>query len=567
MNFLLFLISLNFILFLPIYLLGIKKRWNPLDFILNGGSLETIIRHLAISKVMDPFRFSFEYSLAAITLITFDINHPIALFILSLIATFSLVFNTYAGIMLNVFKKTPIVKIDLSMLYNSRGLYKGYLWLIFLAFSILVCGFIYLFYVAHLYVWTLPSNHFLNAVLVAYILFVGLFHLYKDKMKDYQYRTVVSTIVYFRKSNAYSNQYKHLLKSSIEEIKNLNHYTQVSLSKRPNIHIISMESYGSVIYTDKEKYQNVVETIKEWDTKFGASDIQVCTSFSVPPVFAQGTWYSYSTLLFGLEIENDVRYNTLFKNMVNFDHYESLLRYTRRQGYHNYLLHGLIGDFDHVIDFVQMEKVLTYDTLFYNKELEYKGQKLNYMKVQDCHPDQYTLNKGLEMIRSRKNPYTMFYCTLNSHWDFHSPMKLAENWKDLNEPSHTFETNKDTSMDRFQQYGKSIQYGLNNVFDLITRKAESNDIFIVYGDHQPTTLTELSQGKDTQIHIFSKNKAFVDEWEKFGFNKGLIPRAQDEHFKLEAFYSAFMICLNKVYGENPDLELPFNKYGLDFLWK
>jgi len=186
------------------------------------------------------------------------------------------------------------------------------------------------------------------------------------------------------------------------------------------------------------------------------------------------------------------------------------------------------------------------------------------MKMRVCPPDQFTISKDLEIVKKGRAPYTIFYTTINSHFPFDSPLEVNENWKKLNDTNHAFKTTLDGDHNILDRYALSIDYTLNCVFDIVDKNIQNDDIFILYGDHQPTALTDEKYGKETQMHIFSRDENFIKEWNRFGYKKGIIPEAGNDHIKFEGFYSALMTCLNKCYGTNPDLKIPDFKNGLDF---
>ncbi len=565
MKFILYLFFLNVILFLPRYLLGLPRSWNPLRFLVANDTLNQKVRTIYFSRIIDPFRFSFEYSLLLICIYLLGLQGHLATVIVSFVAVVIFVFNIYVAVFLILLNKTPILKSDWFFMRESISIYKGY----FVIISILLVLFCGLFSTAFFYLNTyfeyLEFDRVYAIGFLAFILINGLYNVKYYNVTDYLSRVVFSLGIFILKSGKQTKRYNKLYDLTNSDIEKHNLFSAVSLRKKPNIHIISMESYGSVLFKDKDQYSGIVESISNWDEKFKHSDINCYSSFAVPPLFATGTWYSYSTLLFGMPIENGAKHNILFSEMANFSAYESLFQFTKNEGYTNFLLQGMIGDFEGTLDFEKLKKNLNYDRLIYNKELEYNGKLLKFMNLQNCVPDQYTFNRGLDIAKQSDDPYTMFYCTLNSHWDFYSPLNLMDDWEMINDPSVTYATTTDNESNRKERYHGAIQYTIDSVFDTILKRMSTNDIFIVYGDHQPTMITDEKYGKETPMHIFSKNKEFVHQWEEYGFKEGLMPHENKNPIKFEAFYSAFMRSLNKCYGTDVELDIPFLADGIELM--
>jgi hypothetical protein len=63
-------------------------------------------------------------------------------------------------------------------------------------------------------------------------------------------------------------------------------------------------------------------------------------------------------------------------------------------------------------------------------------------------------------------------------------------------------------------------------------------------------------------HIISNNQQFVQIFESFNYQKGMIPKEVNST-KHESFFSKFMFALNKIYGKNKDLSLPILEDGAD----
>jgi len=564
MNFVLYVILVNVLLFFPRYLIGLPKKWNPFRFLFSNDTFAHKVKSLYFSRIIDPFRLSFEYCILSVSIYFLELQGHTATILLSVVAVLIFVFNIYVAVFLGVLKKTPIFKSDLFFLRESISIYKGY----FVVISMVVIGLFWLlfysFYYLHLQLLTFNFTWFPAAVLLLFTLIGGLWNVKFYNVTDYLSRSVFSLLVFSQKSQKQSRLYEGFLDLTSDDIRAHNHFSKVNLKVKPNIHIISMESYGSVLLRDKDNYGDVKGLLEEWNAKFMNSEIRCCSTLAVPPLFATGTWYSYSTLLFGTTIDNGALQNILFSEMANFEEYQSLFQFTKSSGYTNYLLQGMIGEFEGTLDFQKLKKNLNYDHLIYNRDLEYQGQLLKFMNLQNCVPDQHTLNKGLELIRKSNDPYTMFCCTLNSHWDFYSPLQVVSDWKDLANVNTTFATTMDQNYSRQERYRHSIKYTINSVFETILNSMSSNDIFIVYGDHQPTTITDEKYGKETPMHIFSHNIDFIELWDKYGFQGGLVPEEGKQEFRFEAFYSAFMNCINEAYGHDPEMDLPFFNDGIKF---
>lgn len=494
----------------------------------------------------------------------FSFNNSFSIILLSLLALIILIVNIYIAVFLKLLNRTPIIRSDWIYTKENAGIYEGYFFLIGITMFLLFVGFFNMFYYLNSFLLSLHFSSTVGIILITTISFVGIFNTKVYLINNYLSRTVFSLFIYLSKSRYQTKKSERFFSLNSNDIRMNNHFEKIRLTRRPNIHIISMESYGSLIYRDLDVYEEVKQVVERWDENYNSSNIHCCSVMAEPPHFGSGTLYSYSTLLFGMKIENSYQYNILFNELAIFSEYQSLFRFTRDNGYKNYVLQGMVGEFESTVNYEMLKNNLTYDHILQNEDIGYKGQYLKFMSMQKCPPDQYTINKGIDVVKQSKNPYTLFYCTLNSHFDFDAPLEPAKEWRDLDNENYVYETTMDKSWDKYMKYKKALSYSIDSIFGTIKNRIDDDDIFVVYGDHQPTLIVEEKHGIESPIHIFSKNKSFIEKWESYGFNKGLVPDDTKKPLKFEAFYSAFMNCLNSVYGQDTELELPFFENGIAF---
>ena len=564
MNFFLLLILINLIFFLPRYLAGFAEGYNPFRFLFDQETIARRLKSFYYSRIIDPFRISLEYSLVVLLLGFLGMNGTGSIVLTSILALVVLVVNIYIAIFLKLLNRTPILRSDWIYTKENAGIYEGYFLPIGLVFIVLIAGFFSMFYYLNAYLLSLDFNPVIGGALFVFIACLGLFNTKIYLINNYLSRTVFSLFIYLSKSRHQTKKSERYFSLSLSDIKKSNHFDKVKLNRRPNIHIISMESYGSLIYRDLDVYAEVKQGVEKWNEVYNSSDIHCCSVMAEPPHFGSGTLYSYSTLLFGMKIENSYQYNILFNELATFSEYQSLFRYTRDNGYKNFVLQGMVGEFGSTVNYKMLKNNLTYDHIIQNDDIGFKGQYLKFMSMQKCPPDQFTFNKGIDVAQQSKVPYTLFYCTLNSHFDFDAPLEPVEEWEDLNDEHYVYETTMEKPWDKYKKYKKALNYSIDSIFGTIKKRINEDDIYVVYGDHQPTLIVEEKHGIESPIHIFSKNKTFIKAWEQYGFNEGLVPEDKNKPLKFEAFYSAFMNCLNTAYGQNKDLELPFFGDGIAF---
>jgi hypothetical protein len=305
--------------------------------------------------------------------------------------------------------------------------------------------------------------------------------------------------------------------------------------------IISVESLGSIAYKDQEIYNSIKNVLTGYQKKFEDSGIHIASSFSTSPQFAGGSWLCFGSLIYGYKMENDVQYNSLFKNQSNFKGYESMIHYFKNQGYSASMIATLGGYDEFDVDWEKVKNAYPMDSFVKWGDIEYSGKLLN----STCAPDQYSLWKGMEIIESKNpHPRISLFSTLNSHCNWHSPLAIENDYQ-LISSNTSFETTSNTNKPRKENYISAIAYQLEMVFDYVYKNPDK--VYIIFGDHQPPFITPDSFGFETPLYVLSTNKSLIDRFKQEGFNDDLTHIKN--HIKHEGFYSLFMkaflpVCSN-----------------------
>ena len=143
---------------------------------------------------------------------------------------------------------------------------------------------------------------------------------------------------------------------------------------------------------------------------------------------------------------------------------------------------------------------------------------------------------------------------------------MATDWRDLDTPSPTGDPvpNEDVSHTQLRaNYLKAVEYDIDMLTDFILNHAEEDAVFYLVGDHQPPSVSRRSDTFDTPIHIISRDQAYIDNLEQYGFVQSLIVDdsvpAQLHH---EGIYSLIVRSLIQTYGARPTFAPPFLPNGV-----
>ncbi len=563
MRFWIELCLVNILFFSVPYVLNINNQLNPFHFFFNKGiNLKTKFKFFYSKSSSDPLKIFVEYSVIILIAIQFNFDINISSIIAGLVGLIGVVLILYVGIFRFIFRKPPMIlsdwgftKVGITLLKNKK----------YVIFILLVFGLIFLFrglYLFSFHLLSIQPNKISIYMVLPVILVLGYFNALSYGYYGFYNRTFYSPFVHFVRNIKESAKFNYLLGKDEEYFKKFNLYEDLMLESKPNIVIINIESYGSINLRDDYFKNEIVKKLKEKEDILKQSDFYSASAFSTPPMFAGGSWLSYTTLLFGTNVSDQNQYELLMKGNKGFDAYQSLPRYLRSNGYKNIYLCPLGGGFlqnvewDVVSTNLDSHQYITFD------DLEYEGKTLNFMDLGISAPDQYSINKAKETIdKNTDQPYSLFFCTLNSHTPFNSPLKIEKNWSDI--PSMDFKTNADLTTKR-DKYKSSIKYQLDFIFDYIRENKNDNTIYLLFGDHQPPYITKNEMGWETLIHIIAKDKNFIESFKQNGFSKELIIEDSQKPIKHEGVMSLFMKALLRTYGTNSSKELPYLENGVEF---
>lgn len=553
-----------------LYLLNIKNAPNPFKLFDNKTERNTEKIRGKIGAILmwriksDPFRIVLDYSLLLLLFKIFHIKNIAAIGALTLVGTFSWVYVIYMGVILYVFQRRPILRSDISLLNVGLMIAGKLKYLVYLAAVLLIGLLGWVVFKASVELLELHSPLFLLIGGFVVFSFLGLRNITNYRYKLLIYRTVMSPTYCLFKNIKVSKEFDYLFFKDEDYFDNYNLYKEVRLKEKPDIYFFCVESYGSVLLKKPEYEQRVRPIYKQVQEKLSTKGYGVASSLSTPPILAGGSWLSYTTFIYGTRISGNELYDLIFVQSKAFHTYESVLHFLKRQGYENHLLCP-IGGYEIDIDWDIIKKNFAADNFFDWESLDYQGKTQFFFKIGPCPPDQFSINKANLIMQENEGPKSLFFCTLNSHIPYHSPTKIVENWEELNNPKLDLNETQDKKINQEEKYFQCAKYQLEFISDFIEKQNNDNALYVLFGDHQPPFVTKEKHGLDTPVHVITKNKDFLTTFHTYGFSEGMMPQVTNSaSLRHEGFYSLFMKALNKNYGTNPDIELPYLPNGVKF---
>ncbi|MEM7331946.1 MAG: sulfatase-like hydrolase/transferase [Chloroflexota bacterium] len=550
--------ALNFLLFLPIFLFyNFRSDFFPTEE-LKGWSLETITAVFFEKRFnLDIFRFQLEWLLLILAWVWLKpLRKKWVLVFIFVLYIAQLIYMIYEGFIRSFYLLEPAFFNDYFLFADLTQFVVKNLDLTLLVYGlsplllVIIITALYRFFVWLLYRQTVNELTVRSKIL--FTLFCGflLFSISTNEVNAYQPEAAISSFtakigynfILSKDAQANANRFDKA------EIASVYNYADFDLEERPDIYLIFIESYGSVLYQRSDFLAEMITTLRDLDAQLAESGWSVASNMSDAPTWGGGSWISYTSALSGVRLETHAEYLTLLNQYYN-EPYPHLINYLRDQGYRSYRLSSISRELDDVQldrykDFYGFDEWLRFGDLNYTGPLYGWGPS---------PPDQYALHFAHEyMNNASDDPNLFFYISQNSHYPWYPLPTVEEDWRSFNDmPPVDGSASQSFSQEELRQnYMRSIQYELETLTNFILTVGDDNDIFVLVGDHQPARVARRDDGFDTPIHVISRNSAFVELFLENDFLPQLSTRGLGPNMHHEGFYSLFMQQLIHSFGES-----------------
>jgi hypothetical protein len=289
-----------------------------------------------------------------------------------------------------------------------------------------------------------------------------------------------------------------------------------------------VESYGKVALTDPTLKPGVEAVLGDAQGQLEAAGFAARSAWMTSSAFGGGSWFAHSTLLSGLWINNQPRYNRL----LGTDRL-TLSTAFKRAGWHT------VGVEPAVESSWPDGSFYGYDKLYDFAHLGYVGPKFGYAPV----PDQFTLNQLAKAELAPGHPPLMAEITMVSS---HSPWQPLPHMVDPNalgdgsifDPMPAQWKNPGSTK---ADYGQSIEYSLQALLSFAENLDDPNLVLVFLGDHQPVTaVSGNAPSHDVPISIIAHDPTVMDRISSWGWNPGLEPAPNSPVWRMSDFRDRFL---------------------------
>ena len=327
--------------------------------------------------------------------------------------------------------------------------------------------------------------------------------------------------------------------------------TPSSYSRRPgllsrlegrDVVLAFIESYGMTVLDDPRYAPVVRPRLEAMGERLEAAGLHVATGALVAPSQGGQSWLGHGSVLSGLWLENQLRYDILLAGDR-----ETLVDDFEAAGYRTVAIMPAI-----TMAWPEGER-FGYDRIYAREDIDYRGPPLNWVTM----PDQFTWS-FLETVRDTvagDRPLFAELGLISSHapwtpilpvvpWDSIGEGQVFHAWADAGETPE--ELWRDTERVR-EHYAKAVAYAVDVLASYAIRYMDEGTLLIAMGDHQPAPLiTGEEASRSVPVHVVSGDPELVRPFLAWGFQPGALPPDDVGSMRMDAFRAWFVEAFSRA---------------------
>jgi len=283
--------------------------------------------------------------------------------------------------------------------------------------------------------------------------------------------------------------------------------------------VVFVESYGRTVFDDFEMAREIKPSFDHANFQLELNGLQARTAYLTSPTVGGLSWLAHGTLLSGLWINTQLRYDSLV-----LSERPTLNKLFKRAGWRT------LGVMPAITMAWPEGQYFGFDQIYNAGNLGYKGLPFNWITM----PDQFVMAalQRSERGAGPRPPIMAEIALISSHAPW-TPVPDLVHWDDIGDgtifngqavagpdPDQVWE---DTDRIR-EQYRKSIDYVINTLVSYAIQFGDDNLVMVILGDHQPAPLvTGDSPSADVPVHIIARDPAVMQAIADWQWSQSLIP--------------------------------------------
>jgi hypothetical protein len=291
-----------------------------------------------------------------------------------------------------------------------------------------------------------------------------------------------------------------------------------------------VESYGRSALEDPRYADTTRPRLASVQAEIQSAGLASASAWATSPTVGGLSWLAHGTLLSGLWIDSQARYDRL---MISSQ--PSLNRLFSEAGWKSVAaMPAITMDWPEAAYYGYRQTLAAAD-------LEYRGKPFNWVTM----PDQYTLaafeRLGRGPARAAGEKVMAEIALISSHAPW-TPVPTLVDWAKVGDGTifnPQAESGDPPSVvwadpERVRrQYIQTIDYSLETLGSYMARFGRDT-VFVILGDHQPANIiTGPNASRAVPIHVVSADRGLVESFEAQGFTAGMLPEAQTREWRMD----------------------------------
>jgi len=304
--------------------------------------------------------------------------------------------------------------------------------------------------------------------------------------------------------------------------------------KNQNVLVFIIESYGRTLFENPENWEIAKPRFKQFELDLKNKGFTIASSSLESPAIGGNSWLADSTFNSGVWVKDQTVYDELILSEIPV-----LGTYFKDAGYRTIVAQPGMrtsGDEEYFYNFDK-----TYNYL----DFEYNGPSFIWAKMTDQYVVDFIDRK--EVLTSEQ-PLFAQYILISSHFPFQLIPAYIEDWDRIGDGSIYSEENMVQTLTIPEGKKTAGPYGLTvsllYVMEVLTEyitQLKEPGLIIILGDHQPySKVTGPYGGRQTAIHVLSKDKSLIKPFIQRGYTPGLLSPPIDSAVKMDQFLPQFL---------------------------
>ena len=300
-----------------------------------------------------------------------------------------------------------------------------------------------------------------------------------------------------------------------------------------NVVVTYIESYGMAALEDPEFSATIRPRLDTTAARIERAGLHFATGEFVSPTLGGQSWYAHGTMLSGLWLENQLRYELLLASER-----ETLVDDFRRAGYRTAtVMPAITTSWPEALR-------LGYDDVYSRPSIPYAGPPFYWVTV----PDQFTWSFLRDLIGEATTPLFMEAAMVSSHAPWTPVLPLVD-WDSMGDGAIFGPYREDGyppeelwwDVQALRQgYARALDYSLLAMAEFAERFLDERTLLVVVGDHQAAPWVTGASDADVPAHVIARDPALLEPFFEWGFRPGAFPDPEGTPPRMDEFREWFV---------------------------